>query len=123
LTAINSEDSDLQMGSKPRSIVNLSSSSALNTTAASGSNLKNEKSSPTSSKTAKLQDWMSDHTLRERLPFMDELSDPTSETSQIDCNLISKPFNGLPTVVCETSSGEAVHGIQPLGRNLTGGWL
>ena len=108
LAAINSEDSEVQMGSKPRS-----------NTAASGFNSTNEISSPTASKTTKLQDWMSDHTLRERLPFMDELSDPTSESGQIDY----KPFNGLPTVVCETSSGEAVHGIQPLGRNLTGGWL
>lgn len=117
LAAINSEDSETQLGSKQHSIVNLSSSSVLSCIAASGGNPKNQLVSPLSSKATVSEQTLKDGQI---LPYMDDSSDPTSETSQIDPY---KPFNGLPTVVCETSSGEAVHGIQPHGRNLTGGWL
>lgn len=77
--------------------------------------------------------------LPDGLPYMDDSSDPASESiPPPPCSTTSmyKSFNGAPSTTSPGTgtvsaaardtaiSGDAVHGIQPLGRHLSGGgWL
>lgn len=76
--------------------------------------------------------------LPDGLPYMDDSSDPASESIPPPSSTTSmyKSFNGAPSATSSGTgtvtaaardtaiSGDAVHGIQPLGRHLSGGgWL
>lgn len=70
--------------------------------------------------------------LPDGLPYMDDSSDPASVSESAAgptsaASSLYKSFNGAPTTTTAPGataiSGDAIHGIQTLGRNLSGGWL